>query len=234
MEVGHLTVQLRTDKGKSAVRKLRNQGQIPGICYGPGNEPISIALEPKALQKALDPIKGMNTLLKMKIVGSSSAPKEIAVLLKETQQDAIRSELIHADFLRVDLGKAVRVVVPIIYTGKPAGVVAGGYLHLEHRTLPLLAVPDKIPANIEIDVSSLGMGQSIHISDLKLAEGLTPALSLDTTLCVITAPREEKAETAQAPVEGAAPADAKKAPEAKDAKAAAAKPAAAKPAAKGK
>lgn len=212
MDTGQLTVQARTGSGKSEVRKLRASGKIPGICYGANQEPIAIALDVKTLRKALDPVKGRNTLLRMNIEGLHQGTTNIAVLLKDTQMDALRDEPIHADFVCVDVSKPVRVTVPVVLLGKAEGVKEGGTLHLEYRNLPLLCTPDKIPAKIEVDVSGLGIGQAVHIADLKLDAGIRPALSLETTLCVVTAPKAEKAESATtAATPEAAPADAKKA-----------------------
>lgn len=211
MSIGQLTVTLRKEIGKSPTRKLRFSGSIPGICYGVGSEPISISLNTKALQAALDPIKGRNTLLKMRIEGMAQGSREVSVLVKDVQTHALKGIPVHADFMLVALDRPVRVTVPVQFNGKSRGVADGGNLHLEYRKLPLLCLPDQIPAHIAVDVSPLGMGDSIHISDITWPTGVTPALSPETTLCVVTAPREEKAASATAAgAEGSAVADAGK------------------------
>jgi large subunit ribosomal protein L25 len=196
MEVGKISAQARSGIGTGSVRKLRNQGQIPAICYGTGAAPIAVSVDPTALQKALDPIKGRNTLLQMKIEGAGQGAQELSVLLKDTQRDKLTGKLVHADFLRVRMDHPVRVTVPIAITGKAEGVKAGGTLHQVYRSLTVLATPDKIPTKVEIDVTALGMGQAIHVSDLKLEAGITAGLPGGTTLCVVTAPKAEKAEAA--------------------------------------
>jgi large subunit ribosomal protein L25 len=202
MEVGNLNAKLRSSIGTGAARKTRQAGMIPAICYGNGQSPVQLSVSPSELQKALDPKKGRNTLLKLSIEGSN-AP--IAVLLKDAQIGKLRGELVHADFIRVDMNKPVRATVPLSLVGKPAGVKDGGTLHQVYRSLNLLCLPEKIPTQIELDVSSLQIGQSIHVSDLKLPEGTKAALATTTTLCVVTAPKAEKgAEGAAAAGEGAA------------------------------
>ncbi len=213
MEVGKINAQARQGVGSGSVRKLRQTGRIPAICYGAGEHPIPLAVDPADLQKALDPIKGRNTVLHMTIQGLSGGPVEVPVMLKDTQKDLLRGLVMHADFVRVNPDKPVRVTVPIVLTGKPEGVKAGGTLHQVYRTLTVQCAPDRIPAKIEIDVGALNIGQSIHVSDIKLPEGITAAVSAGTTLCVVTAPRAEKsaaeqaaeAAAAAAPAEGTAP-----------------------------
>lgn len=215
MSIGELTVSIRKENGKSPSRRLRQSGQVPGICYGVGAEPLPIAFQTKALQAALDPIKGRNTLLRMQIEGAPGGTKQVAVLLKDTQSHILRGELVHADFIVVAPDRAVTVTVPVQFQGKSKGVADGGTLHLEYRKLPLLCLPDQIPSHIEVDVSGLDMGESLHVSDVQWPAGVKPALAPETTLCVVTAPKEEKA--AAAPVEGAPAADAAKKPAAGDA-----------------
>lgn len=204
MEVGKINAQLRSTPGTGSATKLRMKGQIPAICYGGGKDPVNLQLNPAELLKSLDPIKGRNTLLHLHIEGQG-AP--VAVMLKDTQRDKLRGELIHADFLRVATDKAVRAVVPLALTGKAPGVKEGGTLHQVYRTIAVSCVPGKIPTSIELDVNSLNIGQSIHVSDLKLPEGVTVTLAANTTLCVVTVPKAEKGAEAAAPgAEGAAPA----------------------------
>lgn len=204
MEVGKLNAQERPARGTGNATKLRTKGQIPAICYGGGQDPVTIQINPADLVKSLDPIKGRNTLLHLHIEGQKTPT---AVMLKDTQRDKLRGELIHADFLRVATDKPVRAVVPLVITGKAVGVKDGGTLHQVYRTLIVSCVPGKIPTNVELDVTALGIGQSIHVTDMKLPEGVTATLAANTTLCVVVAPRAEKAADAAAPgAEGAAPA----------------------------
>lgn len=203
--VGQLDVTHRSQIGSSAVRKLRQKGLIPAICYGKGVEPISITLDPKALQRALDPEKRTNTLITMKVAADGAAAQQITVMLRDWQVDALRGDVIHADFVRVRLDQEVHVAVPIILTGKAEGVKLGGTLHQVYRTLAIACTPDKIPTKIEVSVDALNMGDALHVKDLQLPPGVKAQLDGGTTICTVTVPKVEKAAAEAA--EGAVPAE---------------------------
>ncbi len=233
MEVGKLTVEVRTVLGKNESRRLRAQGKVPGVVYGKGVEPMLLAVDPKALKKSLDPAKRQNTVIEMTIEGQ--AGKTLTVMLKDYQYDKIRQEIEHVDLLAIDVNKEVHVEVPLVYTGKPQGVVDGGQLTVAHRAITVICKPTAIPAKIEADVTGLGLGQALHVSDLQLPPGVKAGLAAHEGLASVVAPRAEKVEAkaeeaaADAAVNAAAAAatGAKGAAEAKpgDAKAAAAAPA---------
>lgn len=203
METGKLTASPRTEIGKSAITKLRQKGLIPAVVYGNGAEPTLVQLSSRDLVKALDPVKGKNTLLNLSIEGQSGG---IPVMLKDTQRDVMRGDIIHADLLRVSTDKPVRAMVTLVTTGKSAGVTLGGSLHQVYRQVPVSCVPGKIPSKIEVDVTPLGLNQALHVSDVKMPEGVTLALQPTTTLVTVAMIREEKAEgAAAAAAPGAAP-----------------------------
>jgi large subunit ribosomal protein L25 len=208
MEVGKLNVEYRGETGKSAVRRLRSAGKIPAICYGPGKEPMPLALDPSALLKSLDPVKKTNTVLTLTVTGApDGADGSLTVMLRDYQKDAIRGDVTHADFLRVDLTKPVHATVPIILVGKAEGVKLGGIMHQVIRSLEISCTPDKIPAKLEVDVSNLGMNEALHVSDLKLGEGVRPLADGGASVCSVTAPKAEKEAAPAAAAEGAAPAE---------------------------
>lgn len=198
MEVGTLNVKLRSNVGSSQAVKTRRGGAIPAICYGGGKDPLNLQLVPSELQKSLDPKKGRNTLLRLNVEGTKDV---LTVLVKDAQRHPMRGDVVHVDFLRVSLDKPVKATVPLNLIGKAEGVKAGGQMHQVYRTLDLLSLPDKIPTHIDIDISALNIGQSIHVADLKLPEGVKAALPGTVTLCVVTVIKEEKEKTA---TEGAA------------------------------
>jgi|SRR5579871_3157796 len=205
MEVGKLNVTQRANKGSSAVRKLRAAGKIPAVVYGKGADPVMLSLDPTELLKSLDPLKRTNTVIAMSIDGQAT----INVMLREWQRDTLRGHVTHADFIRVDLTKDVHATVPIVLTGKPEGVKLGGTLHQVVRALDISCTPDKIPVQLEVNVEELGMGDALHVRDLKLPAGVKPLLDGGQTICTVTAPKAEKsaaevaAEAAAVPVEGA-------------------------------
>lgn len=225
---GKLSVEFRHEQGKSAVRKLRAAGKIPGVVYGKGVEPQALALDPRALMGALDPEKRTNTVITMDVAAHDGpsgkvAGQQLTVMLRDWQRDAIRGELVHADFLRVRLDQEVHAVIPIVLTGKSEGVKLGGTLHQVYRQLEIACTPDKIPTKIEVSIDGLGMGDALHVRDVKLPPGVRALADAGTTICTVTAPKAEK--VAEAAVEGAVAEGAAAAP-AEGAKAEAGKPAA--------
>ncbi len=232
MEVGKLTVEYRGNLGKGNNRKLRASGKIPGTCYGGEGEPLSLSIDPTLLVRALDPIKKGNTVINLTVENAPNSTNPITVMVRDVQKDPVRGVLTHADFIRVSLDKDVHAVVPVIIIGKALGVKDGGILHHNIRNLEIACTPDKIPAKIEVDVTELGMGEAVHVSDLKLGEGIRALADDDSAVCSVTAPRAEKVEAAaEAAPDAAAAAAAAAAPGAKGAAGAAPAAAGAKPAA---
>jgi large subunit ribosomal protein L25 len=213
MDIGKLEAEVRSRSGKGWARKLRQTGRIPAVCYGPGAEPISLAVDPRALKLALDPEKRHNTLIALTLTGDG-ANLVLTVMLKDFQTDAFKKEILHADFVRVDVSKPVKVTIPVILTGKPEGVKVGGILHQVYRHVEVECLPDRIPVKLEADVSALNIGQALHVSDLGLREGVRVLLDAKLSIAVVVAPKadktadEEAAEAAAAAegVEGAVPA----------------------------
>jgi large subunit ribosomal protein L25 len=202
MEVGKLNAQFRGDTGKSAVRRLRAAGKIPAICYGQQKDPMPLAVDPTELLRSLDPVKKTNTVLTLTVAGAPDGDSSLTVMVRDYQKDAIKGHVTHADFIRVDLNKPVHATVPILLTGKAEGVKLGGIMHQVIRVLPISCTPDKIPVKLEVDVTTLGMNEAIHVSDLKLGEGVRPLADGGSTVCAVTAPKAEK-EAAPAAAEGA-------------------------------
>jgi large subunit ribosomal protein L25 len=190
--VGKLEVELRTQGGKSVTRKIRAAGKIPAICYGKGEDPIPLSIDPKALLGALDADKRANTVITMKVTGLAGGPKDLTVMLRDWQRDVLKGNITHADFVRVRLDQDVHATVPIILTGKAEGVKLGGTLHQVYRSLEIACTPDKIPVKLEIAVDALGMGDALHVRDLKLPEGVRARLDGGATICTVTAPKAEK------------------------------------------
>lgn len=203
MEVGKLNVQVRNETGKGIARKLRAQGLVPGICYGEKLEsPLSITLDPKALHKALDPEKKLNTVIDVTVDGGDT----LAVMIKDFQVHPIRRDVIHVDFVAIDPDVEVEADVPILLTGKAKGLVEGGRLHIVLRELRISAKPADVPAKIELDITPLEIGDVLHVSDVALPSGVETVDAPELAIVTMTAPEKEEAPgaAAEAPAEGAA------------------------------
>jgi large subunit ribosomal protein L25 len=202
MEARTIEAKARPKTGKGVARRLRTEELVPAVCYGRGREPQALAVNPHDLTKALDPARGWNTVLKLKIVGDGGGSEEL-VLVKDYQVHPIKRDYLHFDFLAVRENEAVLVEVPVILKGKPEGVKEGGILQQLYRKMPVQALPFAIPDKIEIEVSHLKLGQAIHLSDVKFPEGVKTALDGRTTICNVVAPKEEKAPVEEAAAEAA-------------------------------
>lgn len=223
MSETNLAVELRSERGKGFARRLRRTGRIPGVVYGQGKDCVSIHLDPLALEQLIAASDaGVNTLIDLQGAPEVSGR---TVLIKELQREPVYGGLLHADLFEIDLSARIRVSVPIHLTGSAAGVTMGGLIDHALRSLELDCLPQAIPDEIVVDVAELDLGQSIHVSDLELPEGVECHTQGDIPVVSVVAPRIEEEETPEEELlegvegegeEGEAPAEG--ATEAKDAK----------------
>lgn len=207
-----LEVELREQTGKGAARKLRAAGRIPAVLYGRGKPTVSITLDPVSLEKALlRSESGMNTLFDLKARGDGQMGKRV-VMVKDLQRDPVSGFYVHADLYEVDLTRTVEVEIPIHVVGRARGVeFEGGILDQQLRELTVECLPRDIPDEVEVDVSELGIGDSLHVGDLRLPEGVSLREDPDVSVVSVVAPTKEEeppTEEALAAEEGAAEAPA--------------------------
>jgi len=189
----------RADRGKNAARRLRRKGLVPGVVYGGKGENLSVAVDPKALQRVLRSEAGRNAILKLSIAdhGSTNA------ILKNWQVDPVKESFLHADFYRIAMDVAIRVTVPIQVMGEARGVkVDGGVLELVLREIEVECLPGDIPERIAVDVADLGINQSLRVSDVPVPAKVKVLQLADQVVVHVVAVKEEEA----APAAAAAPA----------------------------
>src|SRR5205809_4906541 len=167
-DVSNLAAQKREKSGKGPARQLRLKNLVPAVCYGPYDKPLHVAVDPDALKKAIATPHKFNTVIKLQIDGGEAR----TVLFKDFERDPVEGQMLHADFLEVRMDKDVVVNVPVVLTGKPEGVTAGGILQQVARTLPVECKPGDIPEKIEVDVTHLQITESLHIKDVKTPAGV--------------------------------------------------------------
>lgn len=172
MAQSQLAVTSRDGAGKGVSRSLRRQGLVPGVVYGKGMDACNVAVDPKALNQALATEAGLNTLITLK--GSGSFDGKV-VILKDVQLHPLRRNPVHYDFLAVELNKRVHVMVPVLTIGKSKGEKLGGALQIIRHELEMVCLPTDIPTSIDIDVTELGIGDVVHINDVKLPAGVETA-----------------------------------------------------------
>lgn len=198
MAMMELTADRRRDSGKEINRKRRAEGRVPGVIYGKGLETRSIEFQRKALEKFLATARRGTVIVKMTVQDGADGKESYAVL-KEVQTHPLTDRITHVDFYEVALGRKFRVEVPLRVKGKAPGIEMGGVLDVVTRSLEVECTPDQVPEFLELDVSSLGIGQSLHLADIRFPEGVVPTeKDLRITLAAVNTP---KAEAAPAPVE---------------------------------
>jgi len=202
MEKPELSVQVRSERKKGAARKIRRSGLIPGVLYGPSVGNVLLAIDPHALLKAVDTDAGTNTLIKLRVEGAEELAGKV-VMLRDLQVDPLNRIPLHADLYEIRMDETVMVEVPVRLAGKAVGIDEGGILDQGIRELRVECLPGSIPEMLEVDVTALGMGQSIHVSDIVLPEGVKVVGELSTAVASISAPLAE--EEVAAPAEGEEP-----------------------------
>lgn len=175
----------RKEQGSGASRRLRNAGQTPGIIYGGSEAPIAIALDHNALFHALKKETFHSSILDMEIEG-----KVQKVLLRDFQMHAYKQLVMHADFQRVDAKQKIHVKVPLHFVNaevSPAVKLSSAIVSHVMNELDVSCLPGDLPEFIEVDLSKIEAGQSIHLSNLNLPKGVTPVLHGQEDLTIATA-----------------------------------------------
>jgi large subunit ribosomal protein L25 len=185
METTTLQAEVRADRGKGPARRLRAQGKLPGVFYGPGVEPTPLTLSPKELERALRGERGRNVVFKVSLGGEDQL-----AMVKDVATDPVTQELLHVDLYRVFEDRELEVDVPLHTHGRAVGVVQGGLLNVTRRTLPLRTIPPRIPTSIDVDVTALNLKDSIAVEDIELPEGVVCTLSPKLTLAIVLEPRK--------------------------------------------
>ena len=188
-----LKAQVREETGKEISRKLRAQGLIPAILYGPSVQPIPLVVNPTAVLKILEKEQAASSFLDLEITdGKNSQIKK--VLIKDVDFHPATDQLIHVDFYQITVGKELTLDVPIVIVGKAKGVEKGGVLEQNLRELTISCLPKLVPSHIEIDVANLDIGDSIHVADISVPEGIKIENDPQVPVVTLVAPEEAKAE----------------------------------------
>ena len=190
----------REGRGKGAARSMRQRGQVPAVIYGHGREPQSLSLNARDLDRLLGHIQAESTVIEVTVGGQTSK-----TLIREIQRHPIKRQILHVDFQALVAGEKVTVSIPIVLTGISEGVrLEGAVLDHTLRELEIEVDPSNIPDHVELDVTDMKIGDSLHVSDIKVPEGVEILDDPETSVAVVAAPRAviEEAPAAEA-VEGA-------------------------------
>ncbi|MCK4244756.1 MAG: 50S ribosomal protein L25, partial [Candidatus Omnitrophica bacterium] len=185
-----IEVEVRKEKGTRAVKRLREKGYIPAILYGKEKESLPLILNGKDFQMVLHHLAGKSSLLELKIKKDDKIIKKRAIL-KEVQKDLTKDMILHLDFYETTLDKPIAVNVPVTLIGESPGVKEGGVLDHVLWEIKVETLPAHIPEKIEADISSLKIGDSLYVRDLKTEE-ITILNEPTDVVTSILAPRKEE------------------------------------------
>ena len=183
--------------GKNEARRTRREGLVPAVLYGAtsddAREATPIAVNPRALLRILHSESGANTLISLQLAGAG----DTRVLVKEFQLDPVTHEVLHADFYRVAMDRAIQVTIPVVVKGEPKGVKQqGGVLEFIRREIEIECLPGDIPENVEVNVEELMLNQGIRVRELALNPKWKPVSDPDMMLVHVIMPKAEEAPAA--------------------------------------
>jgi len=181
LEIFDLKTTQRNTFGKSSARALRRQGLVPAVLYGPRRESVPLSLSPLDLDKIYKASGTERVILNLMI--ENGGTRNATVVVKEVQAAPVTGQYLHIDFYEISLNEEIVVNVPVEVTGRSKGVERGGFLQLVRHELEISCLPTDMPDKIEIDVTSLDIGDSIHIGDIDLGD--KGRLLADTGLTVL-------------------------------------------------
>jgi len=201
MASASLSAEARTETGKGVARKLRAAGRVPAVVYGHAREAQALSLQTRELEKLLSSIATGSTVVELTLGGATTK-----TLIREVQRHPFKKQILHVDFQELVAGEKVTVEIPLVFVGIPEGVrLSGALLEQILHSIEVLVDPANIPNHIDVDVTNLAMGHSLHVNELSLPAGLEVLTEQDATVCAVVAPRavveETPAEGVEAPAE---------------------------------
>ncbi|MGE7825927.1 50S ribosomal protein L25 [Paenibacillus sp. NPDC093718] len=179
----NLRAETRAAMNKTGLKQLRLSGRIPAVVFGTGENNMMIQLSAKEFGKWAR--NGKGGILELRFDDREPLP----VLLESVQRDPITREYIHVDFLRININEVVRTRVNLDYIGTAKGAKLGGVVQIQSTFIEIESFPDRIPAIIPVDISELEIGNSLHVGDLKLPDGVVPISSANELLVSVVTPK---------------------------------------------
>lgn len=186
MDTVTLQVRRRTEKGSSAVRRLRAAGQVPGVVYGK-SEPVEISVDALALRQVLH--QGANVLIELSFEGQSGRGTRQYAVIAEVQRHPVKAKIMNVDLQRVDLREEIEAKVPVELVGESEGVKGGGILDQIVREVDVKAVPEKVPGVLQVDVSELVVGDHVTAGRLPTGPDYILLIEPDTIIATLLPPK---------------------------------------------
>lgn len=196
MELTDLKATIRKSVGNGPARALRREGIMPAVLYGPKTEPLALSVATADVEQAVKKSRGGQVLVNLAIADGPQGSR--TVMIKELQRRPVSGNYLHVDFYEIDMNRKIKVKVPVTTTGSAVGIERGGLLQLIRHELEIFCLPLQIPEVIELDISDLDIGESIHVEEIPVAPGIEIPSEVNFTVATILSPKVE----AKADVEG--------------------------------
>lgn len=190
MEQIDLKAQVRTTTGKGPARALRREGRIPAILYGQKADTIMLSIDFKEFELIVKKANIGSVLLNLHIQNGKTITRP--AMIKELQTNPVTGAFLHIDFYEIDMQRKITVSVPVVTRGKSAGVEEGGLLQIVRREIELFCLPTAIPESIEVDITDLTIGDSIHVQEIALPSEVELPEETDFTVITVLAPKVEE------------------------------------------
>jgi len=185
-----LQATVRKTVGNGPARSLRRSGQIPAVLYGPKIETVLLSVNIKDLEQVFKQGNVFQVILNLVIQNGKKITKP--AMIRELQTHPVSGNFIHIDFYEIDMKRQIKAMVPVVIKGQSVGVEVGGMLNIVRRELELLCLPGDIPEAIEIDITDLDIGDSIHIDDIPLGENIEISADVNFTVVTVLSPKVEE------------------------------------------
>ena len=204
METITLDAQVRKESKKGPSRRLRAEGLTPAIFYGSHTEPVMLSVRSVDLKKVVEKGRKESLFVKLEIEGGKKKAEKLSIL-KDVQIDTLKKNVDHADFYEIRMDRELAIDVPISLTGEASGVEDGGELSTLKRELKISGLPSMLPEIVEVDISNLGIGDSVKVGDVHLADGVNIIDADDMVIASVAIPRAAMPEVEVAEEVGEAP-----------------------------
>ena len=192
MEQFELNVTVRNTTGNSPARELRRGGHMPAVLYGPQTEPILLTVNIREFEQIIKNSNIGSIILNLVIQNGKKITKP--AMIKELQSHPVSGNLLHVDFYEIDMQRKINVMIPVVTKGKSKGVELGGMMQIVRREIEVLCMPGDIPESIEVDITDMDIGDSLHVEEIALGDNIEIPADVNFTVVTVLSPKVEEVE----------------------------------------
>jgi large subunit ribosomal protein L25 len=180
----------RAARGKGAAKTLRRSGNVPAVLYGRETQPVHLSISETQMEKAFRKVAARQAIFNLAVQNGETFNK--TVMIKELQTHPVSNRILHIDFYEIDMNRKIRVKIPVVIRGKAKGIEQGGFIQIIQREVEVLCLPLRIPDSIEVDVTELKIGDSIHVKDIPLESDIEISAEVNFTVVTLLSPKAEE------------------------------------------